>query len=116
MTWVRRAWSRLSDWIRRQPRLEIALTAEPPDLIARNTIYLVGEGEPWCAVMLCPCSCGAEIRLSLVQDDNPTWSVRTNAEGHLTIYPSIWRIKGCKSHFFVFRSRVVWARSSNLRH
>ena len=30
-----------------------------------NIIYLVGEDDPWYAVMLCPCGCNEIIRLCL---------------------------------------------------
>lgn len=99
-------------WLRRRRRLNLEVLEDPPDQLKRDTIYIIGEAHaPWCAALLCPCGCGADIRLSMVKDDSPSWSARVNANGDVTLYPSIWRTKGCESHFFIFRSRVVWARA-----
>jgi len=31
-----------------------------------------------------------------------------HADGSVSLYPSIWRRAGCRAHFFVKRSTIVW--------
>jgi Family of unknown function (DUF6527) len=84
-----------------------------PDGLERRTVYLVGDGgQPWSASMMCPCGCGANIALSLLEDDSPSWQATISAESKITLHPSVWRIKGCRSHFVLRNGRVHWARSS----
>jgi hypothetical protein len=83
-----------------------------PDTLERRTVYLVGDGpEPWSAAMVCPCGCGARIALSLVKEDKPSWKARLSPEGKVTLEPSVWRTKGCRSHFVLRNGRVHWARA-----
>jgi hypothetical protein len=67
-------------------------------------------GSLWCAAMLCPCGCGGGIHLSLVRGDKPSWRLDVDNSGRPTLYPSIWRTAGCRSHFLLRRGRVVWCR------
>lgn len=88
---------------------------ERPDAgeMAPATLYVVGLREaPFCAAMLCPCGCGDALYISLVEDDWPRWRVKVYADGTPTIVPSIWRVVGCRSHFFLFWGRIRWARTS----
>jgi hypothetical protein len=48
--------------------------------------------------------------MSLVENDRPRWRVKVYADGTPTVVPSIWRIVGCRSHFFLFWGRVRWVR------
>jgi len=34
-----------------------------------------------------------------------------NRDGTITLKPSVWRTKGCRSHFLVRNSRIDWCRS-----
>jgi len=95
------------------------LLAEPvedlPDEVQSGRVYLIGDpGVPWSAALVCPCGCGEVIRLSLIPDDRPRWRATTHEDGLVTLEPSVWRIKGCRSHFLLQRGRVVWTRDSPL--
>ena len=95
-------------------RYRAVFVEERPDSdeMAALTLYLVGtRDEPFCAAMLCPCGCGDGLYLSLVEGDRPRWRVKVYSNGAPTIVPSIWRVVGCRSHFFMFWGRVRWARS-----
>lgn len=73
------------------------------------TVYVAGEGEhQWGAAMLCPCGCGDTIELNLLSQVRPRWKVDADSKRAVTLSPSVWRKKGCKSHFFVRRGRVDW--------
>jgi hypothetical protein len=79
--------------------------------MAHLTLYVVGSRDaPFCAAMLCPCGCREPLYMSLVADDKPTWRVKIYADGTPTMTPSIRRVVGCRSHFFLFWGRVRWVR------
>ena len=92
-----------------QPRLQYERVDEFPDLLRPSTLYVAGE-EPhmWAAALLCPCGCGDVIELNLLGQARPCWSVRQHRDGSVTLTPSVWRRKGCRSHFFVRNSRIAW--------
>jgi hypothetical protein len=101
-------------WLRRQfhtapPSVWPRRLAEPPEAAESGVVYLVGESSvPWCAILRCPCGCGDVISLSLIASDRPRWRARNFWDGTVSLHPSVWRTKGCRSHFFVVRSRVIW--------
>lgn len=82
-----------------------------PETLEIRTLYLVGEEScPWAAALICPCGCGATISLSLVRGDDPSWVASIDAKGRPSIHPSIWRVRGCRSHFHLKQGRIVWAK------
>lgn len=56
----------------------------------------------------CPCHCGDVITLSLQSIHTPSWKLSLSEEKRPTLYPSVWRDKGCMSHFWVKDGRVFW--------
>lgn len=108
---VRRA---VLPWIYRD-RLRSLRVEEIPDVPKNRTLYLIGERQPWSAAFLCPCKCGEVIQLSLLPQDSPSWSATVDKDGFATLAPSVWRTKGCRSHFFVRRGSVVWCRPTDIR-
>ena len=84
---------------------------ELPEAPRSRRIYLVGDDEPWSAGFLCPCGCGALIQLSLVSRDRPSWRATIGAGSVISLHPSVWRQRGCRSHFFIREGRVAWAPS-----
>lgn len=82
---------------------------EFPDALQRAKIYLAGEGDNlWAAALICPCGCGDVIELNLLKQARPCWSVQEHQDGSVSIDPSVWRSKGCKSHFYVRHGRIDW--------
>ena len=80
-----------------------------PDTLIPTYVYLAGEkGNLWAAAMMCPCGCGEVIELNLLKQARPCWSVREHLDGSVSVQPSIWRQKGCRSHFFVRNGRIDW--------
>jgi hypothetical protein len=85
---------------------------EMPDTVKPLTVYLCGEGEHlWAAAMLCPCGCKEVIQLNLLKQARPRWSVQEHKDGSVSLMPSVWRQKGCRSHFFVRQGRIDWCRA-----
>lgn len=99
-----------SRWIKPQPQLfRSARVEDMPDSLKSHTIYLCGEGENlWAAAMICPCGCGDVIQLNLLKRASPCWSVIDHPDGTVSVMPSVWRKKGCRSHFFIRQGRVDW--------
>ena len=80
-----------------------------PLMPEKNVMYLVGEGNYlWFVVFLCPCDCGELIQLNLLADASPRWHVTVHVDGSVTLAPSVWRTKGCGSHFFFRNGAVLW--------
>lgn len=97
-------------WPWRKPRLYRGASVEEfPDRFEREKIYLAGEGNNlWGAAMVCPCGCGAVIELNLLTQVRPCWSVQQHPDETITLAPSVWRQKGCRSHFLIRRGRIIW--------
>lgn len=99
-------------WLRRQPpkppRFRLLHAGEPPESVEPLTVVAVGEGgHLWYAVLACPCGCGETIQLSLLPDERPRWRL-TAPDGLPTLSPSVWRHRGCQSHFILRDGRVTW--------
>ncbi|MFN8153528.1 MAG: DUF6527 family protein [Bacteroidia bacterium] len=88
---------------------------EVPDEIAQGILYIIGEKKfHWCLIMKCPCGCGQTIQLNLLRRANPCWAFYVRKQ-RITVYPSIWREKGCRSHFIVRKNRIIMVREFYLK-
>jgi hypothetical protein len=87
---------------------------ELPDTLQANRLYVLGS-PPWSAALVCPCGCGEIIHLSLLTHDSPTWRLRLDGQRLPSLAPSVWRTKGCRSHFFLRHGSIVWFTSSDAR-
>jgi len=94
------------------PEWTASRAEDMPEELEPQTVYLVGETScPWAAAFVCPCGCEAMISLSLVRGDDPSWVASVDGKGRPTIHPSVWRVRGCKSHFILRQGRIIWAQS-----
>jgi len=75
-----------------------------------NTLYIENRGgkNRW-IYLKCPCGCGDIISVNLMISAHPHWILSTNKSGNLDLSPSLNKITGCKSHFFIRDSQIVWA-------
>jgi len=103
-----RAWiDRKLGW--RSRRISFERVEDLPDTLKPETLYVAGDGpHTWAAAMMCPCGCGDIIQLNLMKQARPCWTVRCHRDGTVSLIPSVWRTKGCQSHFFVRQSRIQW--------
>lgn len=86
------------------------------DTYEYGKLYLVGsDGNFWLTVFHCPCGCGELLELLLLDDATPHWSVEFIDDEHIDLSPSIWKIHGCKSHFFVKNNRVIWVPEKDMK-
>lgn len=80
--------------------------AEARKLIVRKgDAVLIVRGLPRSLVMACPCGCGDQLTINLDSRSGPAWRF-VNRGGKVTLYPSVWRESGCKSHFVVWRNEI----------
>lgn len=104
-------WNKVRYWLGFAQLVAPIAVEDLPDELESSKLYLIGvDPAPWSAALLCPCGCGSRIQLSLIENDEPSWQLRSNADGSITLHPSVWRIRGCRSHFFIRGNRIVWAR------
>lgn len=99
-------------WTFKQFQYKVEIIPDNPNLenLKKDTVYVVGEKRymKW-AYMKCPCGCNEIIMLSLNRNSYPSWSVKQDSLGRATISPSINKLSGCKSHFFVKNGKLIWA-------
>ncbi len=103
--WWRNTWARI------EPRrsLRIIEGDSLPARLSRRTLVLArDDGEDWCVGMRCPCGCGEVIELLIVPEAKPRWNITTDTKGRPSLSPSVWRQKGCRSHFWLKNGRVHW--------
>lgn len=110
--WIRRLYS----WVRGQePPLRTLIVEELPDNPMAGIVYLLGVSQkPWSTAFLCPCGCGALVELNLLPEARPSWQVKPYWDGTVSLHPSVNRLIGCRSHFWIKQGLVKWA-SSRLR-
>lgn len=89
----------------------ITFVDKPPrnEKIAAGELYYVANGsKPKWSLFKCPCGCGGIVTLSLQTVHRPHWRLSQTHAGRATLYPSVWRDKGCMSHFWLRDGRVYW--------
>lgn len=92
---------------------KIEFCNEYPERIDADTLYIMGEGKYfWSILLRCPCGCGDILQLNLHRDTHPFWDIKLHINGSISISPSIWKKDECRSHFFIKRSNIAWARDS----
>jgi len=118
MTTYLRRW--LAGWLRvsrkRPAQFSTCAITEWPEAPLPNILYRLGDSEcEWAAGLQCPCGCQAFIQLSLVEDASPSWWIERKESGEFTLMPSVWRTVGCRSHFIIYRSRILWCSPEDSR-
>ena len=107
---ARRLWARVTG--APAPPLRTVRADEVPETVEADRLYVVGEGAyEWYVVFTCPCGCGETIHLSLIEGDKPRWRLTDHGDDTVSVSPSVWRRRGCRSHFFVRRGRIDWCSS-----
>lgn len=84
---------------------------ELPETLVANQLYIVGEaGWQWYVALLCPCGCNKTLYLNLLPEQHPSWKVNVQADGTVSLFPSVWRKIGCQSHFWLKQGKVEWVK------
>lgn len=100
----------LLSWARRRPvPIKSVRVEELPSRLNDKILYAVGEAEyRWFAAMVCPCGCGETLHMSLLADERPRWKLVEHPDGTASLTPSVFRVRGCRSHFWLRRGMVEW--------
>lgn len=129
MTWLKNLWFKLLKIIKGDnnislPQKDVTLyqlinstNRLSNEAVKEFNIYHVGSGEwKWLLMFRCPCGCGDVIQLSLLEKSKQSWKIEIENDKQFSIYPSIDRIVGCKSHFFIKKNKVEWCSLSELNY
>ena len=100
----------VDSWLPARRLVKVEGDTLPRTLPARNVVLAHDDGEDWVVGFRCPCFCGRVVELLVVPEARPRWDCVTDPKGRPTLTPSVWLRDGCKSHFFIRRGRVHWAR------
>ena len=79
-------------------------------LTAPGDVAVVKRGSLRSVVMRCPDGCGEAITLNLDPRTDKAWRLYQSRRG-LTLFPSVWRDTGCKSHFILWDDVIYWANA-----
>jgi hypothetical protein len=77
-----------------------------PLLEASGDVAGVVRGRPRSVVIACPDGCGDTLVINIDPRAGKAWDLNTRAG--ITLYPSVWREDGCRSHFIAWRDHVLW--------
>ncbi len=69
---------------------------------------LVFRGVARSLVMACPDGCGEQLTINLDSRSGRAWRFYGGDSQAVSLYPSVWKDTGCRSHFIVWRSRIYW--------
>ncbi len=73
----------------------------------RGDAVLVRRDTPRWLIMVCPCGCNDVIPINLDERSGPAWEYYAGQTNGLSVFPSIWRDTGCKSHFIIWYGRIL---------
>lgn len=68
---------------------------------------IVMRDVPRTFIMLCPDGCGERVVLNLDERMGAAWRAY-NRKGKTSLFPSVWRDTGCKSHFVLWNNVICW--------
>lgn len=87
---------------------EVVQRHEADDLLTEpGAAVLVKRGVLRSIVIACPDGCGEHLTINLDVRAGRAWRYY-NRGSDVSLFPSIWRDSGCRSHFIVWRSRIYW--------
>lgn len=72
-----------------------------------GSAVLVRRGVLRSIVIACPDGCGESLTINLDARAGPAWRFYRTGSG-ISLFPSVWRDSGCRSHFIVWDSRIYW--------
>lgn len=103
--WWRNTWARFAP---RRSLVVIEGDSLPKRMPRRDLVLARDDGEDWSVGMRCPCGCGDIIELLVIEEAKPRWDIAVDGNGRPSLSPSVWRRKGCRSHFWLRQGKVQW--------
>jgi hypothetical protein len=67
---------------------------------------IVERGRPRLLMLACPCGCGEEFPVNLDPRAGPAWRLYRDRRDRLTVFPSVWRESGCRSHYIIWGDKI----------
>lgn len=113
--WLKRFDYYLTKVLPREPaqykfKFKFKFCKDDPEHVHDKVVYIVGEHPHlWKMCFKCPCGCNEIIDLNLLEQATPCWKF-TIRWHKISIYPSVWRRVGCRSHFHIRRGNVEWSQ------
>lgn len=87
---------------------EVSSRSDADDLLeAPGDVVFVNRGRPRSIVIACPDGCGSVLTVNLDPQAGPAWRVYPDRTG-VSVYPSVWKEGGCRSHFIIWSGRIIW--------
>lgn len=80
----------------------------PKQMPLRTIVVAAEDDEFWCVGLKCPCGCDYTIELPVIKEAKPRWDIKFNSQNKISLHPSVFLKKGCKSHFWIKNGKVVW--------
>jgi Family of unknown function (DUF6527) len=101
----------MKKWRASRAPLYLVLHVEDlPDKLTPYVLYLIGKpGKEWLVGFICPCGCKQKIELVL-NGRSPSWNLVLAKDGKPSLFPSVFRSVGCRSHFFLENGRIRWCK------
>lgn len=78
-----------------------------------NDAVLVDRGGPRWLILSCPCGCGELFPINLDPRAGSAWRLYKSNREQLSIFPSVWRDTGCRSHYIIWRGAIHLFRGAN---
>jgi hypothetical protein len=72
---------------------------------AAGDAALVKRGRLRSLTLVCPCGCGDHLTINLDCRSGPAWRYYM-LDDSSTLFPSVWRETGCRSHFIIWGDRI----------
>lgn len=112
---MKRLFRKIAEWFSRkydyytQPKYNFEVVKDDPDSVPVRKVFIIKDGKDAEALVFkCPCGCGENIYLNLLKDARPKWSYKITKKNGISIFPSVNRVVGCHSHFYLSNSRIDW--------
>jgi hypothetical protein len=82
--------------------------AQATSLLSGATSIIIVEGAegPKWLLMRCPDECGEIRRISLSAAVPPAWDFQSEADGTISLYPSVRLTSGCRVHFILRHNKA----------
>jgi Family of unknown function (DUF6527) len=94
-------------------RARVQSRSEAASFLSRaGDMVLVDRRRRRWLLLQCPDGCGEIISLNLDPQSGPAWRCYELQE-KITVYPSIWRKSGCRSHFIIWDNKVFGIDETN---
>jgi len=81
--------------------------AASAQLKSAGDAVLVERGRPRLLLLSCPCGCGEEFPINLDERAGPAWRLYRSAHAGISLFPSVWRESGCRSHYIIWRNTIL---------